>query len=385
MPRISIGYFFLLSFLVFKVNTVVLVWKMNRYTTEEYCDMHYCYGMARGSARGAARLYAAHFPDRPCPNHQTFTAVHNRLRETGTFKVNMSDTGRDRSVRSVEFEEQVLNRFEDNPSVSSRVVGSELGCSKNTVWRVLKGENLYPYSPQKVQALQPEDYPRRVACARWFLEMDLNNPLFLGNVLFTDEAGFSREGIFNNRTSHVWAAENPHAIYEAGHQVKFSVNVWAGVIGNFLVGPYILPNRLNSPTYLVFLRDILPELLEDVPIQIRETMWFQHDGAPAHYGNVVQEYLNNTFQNRWIGRGGPTQWPARSPDLTPLDFFLWGNMKRLVYSTPVENEMDLVARVVEAAAIIKDDVPCFERVQRSMIDRFRLCNRVEGRHFEQLL
>jgi hypothetical protein len=47
--------------------------------------------------------------------------------------------------------------------------------------------------------------------------------------------------------------------------------------------------------------------------------------------------------------------------------------------------MDLVARVVEAAAIIKEDGQVLERVQRSMIDRFRLCNRVDGRHFEHLL
>lgn len=347
--------------------------------------MHYFYGMARGSARGAARLYAEHFPDRQCPNHQTFSAVHHRLKETGTFKVNMSDTGRDRSVRDVEFEELVLDRFEADPSVSTRVVGNELGSSKNTVWRVLQGENLYPYRPQKVQALKPEDFPRRVNCARWFLEKDINDPLFLDKVIFTDEASFSREGILNNRTCHVWATENPNSILEAGHQEKFSINVWAGIVGNYLVGPHILPNRLNSPTYLVFLRDILPELMEEVPLVVRENMWYQHDGAPAHYGTVVRNYLNRTFPNRWIGRGGPIRWPARSPDLTPLDFFLWGTMKQIVYSSPVENEMDLVARVAEAAAIIREDRTVFERVRRSMIDRFRLCNRVEGRHFEQLL
>jgi len=29
------------------------------------------------------------------------------------------------------------------------------------------------------------------------------------------------------------------------------------------------------------------------------------------------------YPNRWIGRGEPQNWPARSPDLTPLEFFLW--------------------------------------------------------------
>lgn len=358
---------------------------MDVYSTEEYCDIHYFYGRAGGNAREACRLYAEHFLNRQCPDHRTFSRVHMRLRETGTFKVSMNDTGRNRVVRDVEFEDIVLQQFEEYPMASTREVARNLGSSKSTVWRVLKEEKLYPYRPQKVQSLKPQDYPRRVNLARWFLEKDLQNPLFLEKVLFTDEASFNKDGIFNNRTTHVWAAENPHQVFVRGHQEQFSINVWAGIIGNHLVGPYILPNRLDSRTYLVFLRDILPELLEAIPLNVRDEMWYQHDGAPAHYGNIVRAHLNTTYGQRWIGRGGPTRWPPRSPDLTPMDFFLWGTMKQLVYSTPVETEMDLAARVVEAAAVVQENVVVFERVRRSMIDRFRLCNRVEGQHFEHLL
>ncbi|PNF27274.1 hypothetical protein B7P43_G05160, partial [Cryptotermes secundus] len=31
-----------------------------------------------------------------------------------------------------------------------------------------------------------------------------------------------------------------------------------------------------------------------------------------------------------IGRGGPVTWSPRSPDLTPLDYFLWGYVKNSV-------------------------------------------------------
>jgi hypothetical protein len=34
--------------------------------------------------------------------------------------------------------------------------------------------------------------------------------------------------------------------------------------------------------------------------------------------------LNRMYPNRWIGRGGLRYWTPRSPDLNPLDFFLWG-------------------------------------------------------------
>ncbi|KAJ8866767.1 hypothetical protein PR048_032628 [Dryococelus australis] len=43
------------------------------------------------------------------------------------------------------------------------------------------------------------------------------------------------------------------------------------------------------------------------------------------------------FGQQWIGRGGPITWPARSPDLTPLDYFVWGHVEGMIYDTPVES------------------------------------------------
>jgi hypothetical protein len=48
----------------------------------------------------------------------------------------------------------------------------------------------------------------------------------------------------------------------------------------------------------------------------------QEDGAPPHGGLPVRQFLEVTFRKRWIGRDGPTPWPPRSPDITPLDFFM---------------------------------------------------------------
>ena len=58
----------------------------------------------------------------------------------------------------------------------------------------------------------------------------------------------------------------------------------------------------------------------------------QHDGCPAHNAIVAWNALNQQFPNRWKGRGSPVQrFPAWSPDLTLLDFFLWGHVKNVVY------------------------------------------------------
>jgi hypothetical protein len=55
------------------------------------------------------------------------------------------------------------------------------------------------------------------------------------------------------------------------------------------------------------------------------------DGAPPHFYNEVSSYLDDRFRNRWIERGGPMEWPPRSPDLIPMDLFLWGFVKDNAY------------------------------------------------------
>jgi hypothetical protein len=56
------------------------------------------------------------------------------------------------------------------------------------------------------------------------------------------------------------------------------------------------------------------------------------------------QHLNDTFFNRWIGRGSTINWPPRSPDLTPLDFCLWAWIKSEVYISKVDTYMGQTAR-----------------------------------------
>jgi len=62
------------------------------------------------------------------------------------------------------------------------------------------------------------------------------------------------------------------------------------------------------------------------------------------------------FKNRWIGRDGPTPWPPRSPDITPLDFFLWGYVKDKGFSTPVPDITNLKAIITDAFVTITEDM-----------------------------
>jgi hypothetical protein len=102
----------------------------------------------------------------------------------------------------------------------------------------------------------------------------------------------------------------------------------------------------------VFLEEKLPEMLEEILLTLRRNMWFHHDGAAAHFARQVREHLTATYKDRWIERGGPVAWPPRSPDLTPMEFFLCGQIKNSIFTSPVDSEDDLIARIVKAASTI---------------------------------
>ncbi|GFV76148.1 uncharacterized protein TNCV_4672371 [Trichonephila clavipes] len=63
-----------------------------------------------------------------------------------------------------------------------------------------------------------------------------------------------------------------------------------------------------------------------------QELWFQQDGGTCHTARATIDLLKDTFGDRLISRFGPVNGPPRSCDLTPLDYFLWGYVKSLVYA-----------------------------------------------------
>lgn len=113
-------------------------------------------------------------------------------------------------------------------------------------------------------------------------------------------------------------------------------------------------------------------------------MFFQQDGCPAHNYRRVRRHLRRVFGNRVICNNGPIDWPPRSPDLTPLDFFLWGCLKNQVYAMPVESLDDLKARIVQACENITPEM-IREALGPEMRRRMAQCVENHGGHIEHLL
>ncbi|GFV81669.1 transposable element Tc3 transposase [Trichonephila clavipes] len=102
-----------------------------------------------------------------------------------------------------------------------------------------------------------------------------------------DEAHFWLNGYVNKQNCRIWSEANPQVYVETPlHPEKLTVwcALWAGAV---------VPTRQRSDTI---------------------------------------DLLKDTFGDRLISRFGLVNWPPRSCDLTPLDYFLWGYVKSLVYA-----------------------------------------------------
>lgn len=269
---------------------------------------------------------------REIPDRREFQRLDERFGDQERFE--MRTAGHYRAGRPRihwQTEERVIALARAFPVMGLRRIAARVGISHPTVLRIIREEGLRPYRVQIVQELRPRDRYARKAFCRWMLQKLRNNPNFLENVLFTDEASFSSTSILNRQNVRIWAYQNPHAMLQRVQQGRFAINVWAGIINNSYIGPVYLPLRLTSAHYLTFLRhDLVHRLRQIIPRERRNRVYFMHDGAPPHFGRQVRAFLHEFFGTRWIGRRPASHlWPPRSPDLNPLDFFLLGSSESI--------------------------------------------------------
>jgi len=110
---------------------------------------------------------------------------------------------------------------------------------------------------------------------------------------------------------------------------------------------------------------------------------FIQDGAPPHYGLIVRQFLDACFGD-WISRRGKIEWPARSCELTPCDFFLRGLLKDRVFSRNPLTLPDLKKIMEEEFDELRTQVEILRRTYRSVGSRCRSCIEKDGHQFEHI-
>lgn len=342
------------------------------------------FGEANRNYHAAIRIFNERFPERPmCRKYlQKLVAKFN---QTGTVK-DAPRSGRPKIVTE-DVEIQVLAEMVNNPQQSTKQVAETSNVSITSVKRILKRNKFHPYKIKILHQLVEDDPDRRLEFCEIMAERIAANRFYLQHICFSDESTFCLNGSVNTQNCRYWCDENPHE-FRAGHtQFPQKINVWAGILGDHIIGPIFLEENLNGPRYLQMLQDTITpsinEIIAQNPHEFNLDVTFQQDGAPPHYFRGVRNYLDEWYPGRWIGRRGPTEWPARSPDLTPLDYFLWGYVKSVVFKTVCGSLAELRRRIVEVCSEITPQT--LHNVREEFTTRLFMCQEMQGGHVEHLL
>ena len=113
-------------------------------------------------------------------------------------------------------------------------------------------------------------------------------------------------------------------------------------------------------------------------------LWWVQDGASPHRVINVRDRLNEVFgNNRVVGLGHDVEWPPRSPDLTPCDFFLWGYIKSKVFVyNPPQTIHDLRQKIINEFNALQQQQDMIRNAVRGMQKRALLCVERNGGHVE---
>jgi hypothetical protein len=120
----------------------------------------------------------------------------------------------------------------------------------------------------------------------------------------------------------------------------------------------------------------MTQLLPDKP-----TVVFKHDRVPTQMHNELAKFLKKHFPERRIGRRWSNFWPPRFPEITTLEFLLWGFVKEEIYVPPVPMTLNnLKVRILTATA--KSYQPLLQNVWHEVEYRLVVCRLTNGANTE---
>lgn len=329
--------------------------------------------------RQVADIFNARHPGRHV-QQSTVSRILKKFKLTGsvenTFKKRHNPSRNNDEVQLA----VCLDVIEQGKSSITNIV-DRTGVKRESVRTILHKNKFKPYKPKFINTLKERDFDVRLDFSFWYQgEKELNRE-FPYKILWTDEATFTSNGVVSSQNCRWWAQENPHFVIECRDQYSFKTNVWCGVLNNQVIGPFFFRHNLTSQDYLQFLNTEISDIVDNMPVEIRHSLWYQCDGAPIHSSRQVKEKLLEMFRGKVIGRNMEQIWPPRSPDLTPLDFFLWGYLKQIVYKQRPFRDVNHLETVIRNSILNINPVSISNSI-KDVSRRTIICIERDGRHTE---
>ena len=319
-------------------------------------------GMHRGeiSTREIARML--------CCNQSTVVRVINRWLREGTH-TRRTGSGRPRSTNDRDDRHivrlAIQSRRATIPQIRDMaILASDQTLSNSTVRRRLHEAGLSSCRPLLRLPLTPHHRARRLEWCRsrtlWDHEWN--------SVLFSDESRFNLGG--NDGRRRVWRRvgerANPDCISERHTSQTPGIMVWGGILYGSRTPLVFIPGTLNSVRYV---NDVMIPVVQPFIEQHPGTI-FQQDNATPHVARVSMECLSNIET---------LPWPARSPDLSPIEN-IWDMMgRRLSNSLHSATNLNELRNQLETAW---QDIPQehIDHTIRSMPNRISQCIASRGGH-----
>ena len=160
----------------------------------------------------------------------------------------------------------------------------------------------------------------------------------------------------NSQNRRHWALVHPREKFQVQISRQEKGYVLGGVLKGTLLGPFWFvdardnPVTLNQQTYL----DMLQSKLWPILLTRRNLwrLWFMQGNATCHCTERVLKWLHSKFAARIISRRSAIPWPPQSPDLNPLDYWLWGHMGKMIFDANPKIVPNLMQTVENACGTI---------------------------------
>ena len=314
--------------------------------------------------------------DLPPPSASQIRYWKEKLLETGTLVKNREGAGRPVSASGDGNKEAVRNLINESPTISTRELSRATHVSQTSIRRIIKKEGFRPWKLSIHQELYDADPDRRIEFCEGVMRLTEQRPDFYTQIVFSDEATFTLQGTVNKHNLHYYSREKPDT-YLPQPVNSVSLKVWIMMNGEGVKGLHITQQTINGEYYY---REILESIVWPY-FRHRRLKVFQQDGAPPHYYGRCRQFLDERLNERWIGRRGSLmEFPPRSPDLTPLDYWLWSYLKDNVYKTKQAN----IQQLEESIRTSIEDIPLqfFSNAIAAFPKRIQRCIEVGGGIFE---
>lgn len=371
-------------FYIWQVQSLAIS-TMGRLTIEQRVKVIEAYYENGRSNRNALRALRDIFGQHNRPTESAIAKIVQKFKQTGSV-ADVKIPLRARVRRSAENIAAVRENVAESPDTSIRHRAQELNLSATTLHRILKKDlSLHAYKIQLTQELKPADHLNRRTFADWVHEQRQIDEDFSQKIIFSDEAHFHLSGFVNKQNCRIWADENPRTIVEKlMHPQK--VTVWCAFFAGGIIGPFFFENdagnsvTVNGERYRAMITNFLWPELDAMDVN---DLWFQQDGATCHTANATMTLLNEKFPGRIISRNSEINWPSRSCDFTPLDFFLWVHLKSKIYANKPTTFQQLKDEIIRHIGEIEEQL-CRD-VIKNFDHRVEVCRRSLGEHLGDII